>query len=468
MPTIDIFLPSDRNRVGQLFLKDGDGRELRGPWYVCGRANDFAASEHGNPTRSPLYLYGDTPTGDYRVRGILATGGGTAYDSKNFGQSGMIVLEPVRGQAAIANKNGRQVLVIHAGTPNPADKLLYATNGSVRMYEHELRELIKAVRGQSSVTCRINETNGTVSFPVTLDPAYDQGDPPLAANQMMAGGAKLIVCAASHSAGVRHRYRIMQQVKGFADHAGYSVRMLWGITSGVSFCRHDELFDAVPGVEIENVSHEEMTAIWRCSKTGMMSHKGETLRMLQPSEEPVDRFFSWDCDTAEALGKLATGNITPLNAKISPTLEAQLDGYMQAHSMQNRLGIRVRVTERTTDLRKPRRVKDELDTVLSSLRRISPQMPLFIATDSEYIQEGLLSHFIDARFLPKRFEQREQTGRYVQRTDKDAMLTFVKEVSCLCACKNIINYGGFLNETSVRHKFIREPYDGLMDAVRKP
>jgi hypothetical protein len=95
-------------------------------------------------------------------------------------------------------------------------------------------------------------------------------------------------------------------------------------------------------------------------------------------------------------------------------------------------------------------------------------MPLFIATDSEYIQEGLLSHFIDARFLPKRFEQREQTGGYVQRTDKDAMLTFVKEVSCLCACKNIINYGGFLNETSVRHKFIREPYDGLMDAVRKP
>jgi hypothetical protein len=25
-----------------------------------------------------------------------------------------------------------------------------------------------------------------------------------------------------------------------------------------------------------------------------------------------------------------------------------------------------------------------------------------------------------------------------------------------------------LNETSVRYKFIREPYDGLMDAVRKP
>jgi len=79
---------------------------------------------------------------------------------------------------------------------------------------------------------------------------------------------------------------------------------------------------------------------------------------------------------------------------------------------------------------------------------------VFIATDSDYIQQRLLSHFIDSRFLSKRFELREQTGGYVHRTDKDAMLTFLKEVSCLCACRHIINYGGFLNENSVRYKFI--------------
>jgi hypothetical protein len=134
------------------------------------------------------------------------------------------------------------------------------------MYDDELRDLIEAVRGQPSVICSIIETNGSGSLPVTLDPTYDEGDLTLEANQMMAGGAKLIVCAASHSGGVRHRYRIMQQVKGFADHSGYSVRMLWGVTSGVSFCWHEELFEAVPGVEIENVSHEEIAAAWRCSR----------------------------------------------------------------------------------------------------------------------------------------------------------------------------------------------------------
>ena len=182
MPTIEIILASDRNRVGRLILKDDAGRKLAGPYSVCGRANDFAASEHRNPTRSPLQPYGDTPTGEYRMRGIVRTGRGTAYDGSKFGKFGMIVLEPVRGQAAIADQNGRHILVIHAGTPNPASRLLYATNGSVRMYDDDLRELIEAVWGESSVVCRISETNEfATSLTVTLDPTYDEGDPPLLA-----------------------------------------------------------------------------------------------------------------------------------------------------------------------------------------------------------------------------------------------------------------------------------------------
>src|SRR5277367_132280 len=182
MPTIEIVLASDRNRVGRLILKDDAGRKLAGPYPVCGRANDFAASEHRNPTRSPLQPYGDTPTGEYRMRGIVRTGRGTAYDAGKFGKFGMIVLEPVRGQAAIADQNGRHILVIHAGTPNPASRLLYATNGSVRMYDDDLRELIEALRGESSVICRISETTEfATSLTVTLDPTYDEGDPPLLA-----------------------------------------------------------------------------------------------------------------------------------------------------------------------------------------------------------------------------------------------------------------------------------------------
>ncbi len=95
MATLKIDLPSDRNRVGRLVLNDDSGRLLSGPFPVCGRANDFAASEHGNPNRSPRLPYGDTPTGEYRMRGIVRTGRGTAYSSATFGKAGMIVLEPM-------------------------------------------------------------------------------------------------------------------------------------------------------------------------------------------------------------------------------------------------------------------------------------------------------------------------------------------------------------------------------------
>jgi hypothetical protein len=461
MPTIEILLPSDRNRAGQLFLKDDAGHSLLGPYAACGRANDFAASEHGNPTRSPLLPYGDTPTGEYRVRGIVPTGGEMGYDESKFGRSGMIVLEPVSGQALLADRNGRHVLVIHAGTPNARSRLLYATNGSVRMYDGELRELVEAVRGDSSVTCRIRETSEiAASFAVTLDPAYDEGDPPLAADQVMAGGAKLVVCATSHTAGVRHRYRVMRQVKSFADRFGYSVRMLWGVTSGVSYCRHEELFKAVPGVAIDNLSAEELLCIMRQAMAGgTVRYRGEALRVLRPGESLVDRFLSWDCPMAEALGELVPGGTFPIDATPSPALQSQVDVYLRANRIQERLGIRVRVTENPKEGRKPHRVKAELDATLESVSRIPRETPVFIATDSEYIQEGLLSHFIDTRFFPKRFEKSEQTGGYVLRTDKDAMLTFLKEVSCLCACRRIIDIGGFLNEASVRSKIIRAPYD---------
>src|SRR5271170_6604175 len=50
------------------------------------------------------------------------------------------------------------------------------------MYDDDLRELIEALRGESSVICRITETNEfATSLTVTLDPTYDEGDPPLLA-----------------------------------------------------------------------------------------------------------------------------------------------------------------------------------------------------------------------------------------------------------------------------------------------
>ena len=271
--------------------------------------------------------------------------------------------------------------------------------------------------------------------------------------------ATLVLCAAKVHAGVRHRYVLLRQVKAFADRYGYAVRMLWGVTYAVSDYRHEDLFAPVPGVEIRNISKEELKAVaYFCEKQGGFTYGGEPFRMLRSGETPGERFFSWDLAGSGTLAQMVPRPFPQLLAKPARAIQTQLESYIEANSIRDRLGIRVRAMELPNQKNRIHRLRSDLDAVLQSLYRIPWYVPVFIATDSEYVQKTLVAHFADARFLPKRFEQVEPTGRYVDRNDQNAMKTFVKEVGCLCACKKIISFGGFLNDSSVQTKIIQEPY----------
>src|SRR5579862_1075500 len=272
--------------------------------------------------------------------------------------------------------------------------------------------------------------------------------------------AKLVVCAAKAYAGVRHRYAMLRQVKGFADRYGYAVRFLWGMTRGVSDCRHEELFAAIPGVEVRNISADEVAAIRLSSETdGRFTYDGESLRMIRANEPPSERFFSWDLDGAEELARLAGGHCPPLYAKTCRSLQMQVDAYVHENGIWDRLGIRVRATESLNQRSRLHRVKSEMDHVLYALYRIPWYVKVFIATDSEYVQKSLLAHFSNAKVLLKEFDLLEPTGRYVHRGDKKAMLTFLKEVGCLSACRKVISIGGFLNDELIQSKVIKAPYN---------
>jgi hypothetical protein len=178
MARIRVHLPTDRNYTGTLRLEDDTGRVLLGPFPVCGRANNLAASEHGNPNRSPLLRYGDTPLGLYTVAGVLKTGRGTLYDAEQYGHSGAVVLEPKSGEAALGEANGRFVLFIQGGASGSHNRLR-ATNGSLRLSDSDLGELIEALRGRTEVVCQCDEAlHFGTSLLVTIDPDYDEGDPP--------------------------------------------------------------------------------------------------------------------------------------------------------------------------------------------------------------------------------------------------------------------------------------------------
>ena len=271
--------------------------------------------------------------------------------------------------------------------------------------------------------------------------------------------SKWLACAATPTSGVRHRITMLSSVKHFARSRGYSVCMLWGVTSHVSFCRFEELLSPIPGVKVVNISAEQLDGLTRSLRANKRLRLGnKSFQSFVPGFVPRGNLFCWDLRASGALADLVPGRPVPIVAKPSARILGEVDNYARCHGVESRLGIRIRVEEHLSRQRKPHRIKKELDDVLKSVLRIPWYTRVFVATDSEYVQQILASHFLDIRFLSKNFDLQESTGRYVHRQDKEAMFAFLKEVDCLCRCKRIINIGRFLNDHCVRQKWMPEPY----------
>lgn len=144
-------LPDNRLKTGTLELVDSTtGLRVFGPIPALGRGARNVAKDHGNPNGKATLPYGDTPTGNYQVPRVLKSGSGTSHPADVYGSVGVIVLDPIGGEAAAAKANGRTGLLIHAGrqvaTPTPLPSHLRATNGCIRVLEPDLAALIQAMK----------------------------------------------------------------------------------------------------------------------------------------------------------------------------------------------------------------------------------------------------------------------------------------------------------------------------------
>lgn len=111
-------------------------------------------------------------------------------------------------------------------------------------------------------------------------------------------GSQYIICAATHTSGVRHRFAMLSSVKYFADCYGYSVCMLWGVTRGVAYCRFEELLARPKGVAVVNVPEKALTEVTNSVRRGRsVSFERQSLpvfRADRPDPKPRGSFFSWD------------------------------------------------------------------------------------------------------------------------------------------------------------------------------
>ena len=271
-----------------------------------------------------------------------------------------------------------------------------------------------------------------------------------------------LYAAAPNWAGTWHRFRVVNHVIAFARSAGYTVHFLWGVSSAVSSCRFEELLAPVPGVRVVNVPERELVDLQRESaKSKSIRFRNESLAVYRPGGVLSDSMFVFDIAAAAPLEHLARSRSRlpgPLMAVPAAAITKRASACIRALDLARRVGIRVRVTECPVDWRKPRRFQSELDDTVKSIVRIPWHVPVFVVTDSEYVQQMLASHFRDTRFLAKRFDERDTGGCYVSRHNRDGMLTFLTEVACLTSCRKIVNVGGFLNQEFVKDKILPEPY----------
>lgn len=150
MPSIEIIIPTNRRIAGTLKVLDAAGRPIA-VMPCLARAAQELSSAAGNPGRNPTKRNGDTPVGDYLApAGVEPRAPGR---QRGFGTH-WIPLDPVGGQAQVAEDNGRAGLAIHGGR---GDTRLVPTAGCIRVFDADFARLVAALRGAKGFKVTVQE-----------------------------------------------------------------------------------------------------------------------------------------------------------------------------------------------------------------------------------------------------------------------------------------------------------------------
>lgn len=185
---IEIVLPANRDKQGELRLIDPLVGTLAGPFPVLGQ--DWRDAVNGT-LRDPLRINGPTPLGSYRVSAVVRTGPAgpidpttgapiIRYPTTSYGNYAIIALSPVGGQALQAKNVGRTGLLIHAGGIETAGRLS-PTNGCVRigtLHQRGLIDMLISLSNGSAIGVDVVITSGGAGGLSALSGTVGDADPP--------------------------------------------------------------------------------------------------------------------------------------------------------------------------------------------------------------------------------------------------------------------------------------------------
>jgi hypothetical protein len=148
MREILVTLPADRTEPGTLTVTDGKGKTLAA-MPCLGRAARELCAQGDNPSCAPTKRLGNTPLGDYVARqGVVAR---PKERQRGFGTH-WIPLDPVGGEAQVAEDNGRAGLAIHGGRGNAR---LVPTGGCIRVFDKDFARLAQVLGPAVAIRVRV-------------------------------------------------------------------------------------------------------------------------------------------------------------------------------------------------------------------------------------------------------------------------------------------------------------------------
>lgn len=149
-----VLLPTNRDKPGTLQV-EVDGRPVAA-FSVLGRGSRGAGD-------TSLQTNGNTPTGTYSANQITET---RSLPQDSYGPWGAVRLQPLAGNAVLAEVMGRHRLLIHGGalaTTGPWENSLRPTHGCLRVSDGDMKQLRSILEenrtdGKSCVTTNVTVT----------------------------------------------------------------------------------------------------------------------------------------------------------------------------------------------------------------------------------------------------------------------------------------------------------------------
>ena len=133
---IKVELKIDRTKSGKLFYEEKEA--------VClGKSDNKLSAKKHNPTRNPIWPYGDFPTGLYEIMNVEPVG---TERRRSYGPW-KIRVKPLLGQCLVAYdlNHGRTGILVHGGDTSDSsryDEGLRPSCGCLRILNDSLVELV--------------------------------------------------------------------------------------------------------------------------------------------------------------------------------------------------------------------------------------------------------------------------------------------------------------------------------------